>query len=48
VLYLDAETGRLQAYDDIALGGLDDNEVRIRRQVALQRDPEPSPARSAR
>ncbi|TQN41129.1 calcineurin-like phosphoesterase family protein [Blastococcus colisei] len=33
VLYLDAETGRLQAYDEIVLGGLGETEVRIQRHT---------------
>ncbi len=32
VLYLDAETGRLQAYDEITLGGLGETEVTIQRR----------------
>jgi predicted phosphodiesterase len=33
VLYLDAETGELRAYDDITLGGLGETEVTIERTV---------------
>jgi predicted phosphodiesterase len=33
VLYLDAETGRLQAYDEITLGGLGETEVMIQRHT---------------
>jgi predicted MPP superfamily phosphohydrolase len=33
VLYFDANTGRLQAYDDITLGGLGESEVTIERTV---------------
>jgi predicted phosphodiesterase len=33
VLYLDPESGRLQAYDDVTLGGLGLNEARISRTV---------------
>ncbi len=36
VLYLDRTSGALQAYDEITLGGLGDNEVRIARVVAPQ------------
>jgi predicted phosphodiesterase len=32
VLYLDADTGRLQAYDEITLGGLGETEVTIQRR----------------
>lgn len=39
VLYLDATTGRLQAYDEITLGGLGETEVTIqRRTVPQQKD----------
>ncbi len=34
VLYLDADTGRLQAYDEITLGGLGETEVTIQRRTA--------------
>jgi predicted phosphodiesterase len=48
VLYLDEQTGALQAYDNITLGGLGDNDVRISRKVApLVAAPEPSPSRDA-
>ncbi|MCY7365124.1 MAG: metallophosphoesterase [Frankiaceae bacterium] len=44
VLYLDRASGELQAYDEITLGGLGDNEVRIARRLASQEPrPEPSP-----
>ncbi len=33
VLYFDADTGRLQAYDEITLGGLGESEVTIQRTV---------------
>ncbi|MFD2089977.1 metallophosphoesterase [Blastococcus deserti] len=33
VLYLDAETGQLQAYDEITLGGLGETEVTIQRRT---------------
>jgi len=33
VLYLDPETGRLQAYDEITLGGLGETEVTIQRRT---------------
>jgi predicted phosphodiesterase len=36
VLYLDPESGRLQAYDDITLGGLGLNDVRISRTVVAE------------
>jgi predicted MPP superfamily phosphohydrolase len=38
VLYLDAGTGRLQAYDEITLGGLGETEVTIQRRTVLQQD----------
>ncbi|WP_089335588.1 metallophosphoesterase [Blastococcus mobilis] len=38
VLYLDAETGRLQAYDDITLGGLGETEVTIQRRTVPQQE----------
>ncbi|TFV67232.1 UNVERIFIED_ORG: metallophosphoesterase [Bacillus sp. AZ43] len=41
VLYLDAETGRLQAYDEITLGGLGETEVTIQRRTP---PPEPEQA----
>lgn len=44
VLYLDRTSGELQAYDEITLGGLGDNEVRISRTLAAQARPEPSPS----
>ena len=55
VLYLSADDGRLQAYDEITLGGLGLTEARIRRQVVAEPDaplrsgppsPSPSPAPS--
>jgi predicted MPP superfamily phosphohydrolase len=36
VLYLDPETGRLQAYDEITLGGLGETEVTIQRRTMPQ------------
>lgn len=48
VLYLDRTSGELQAYDEITLGGLGDNEVRIARRLAFQEPrPEPSPTPTA-
>ena len=44
VLYLDPETRRLQAYDDITLGGLGANDARITRRVVEQPVPSPSPS----
>ena len=45
VLYLDRETGALQAYDDITLGGLGETEVRIQRTVVQSvLDPPEAPA----
>ena len=44
VLYLDPETRRLQAYDDITLGGLGASDARISRRVVEQPEPSPSPA----
>lgn len=44
VLYLDPETRRLQAYDDITLGGLGASDARITRRVVEQPDPSPSPS----
>jgi predicted phosphodiesterase len=38
VLYFSASTGRLQAYDDITLGGLGESEVTIERTVLSQDD----------
>jgi len=38
VLYLDADTGRLQAYDEITLGGLGETEVTIQRRTVPQED----------
>ena len=38
VLYFSASTGRLQAYDDITLGGLGESEVTIERVVVPQDD----------
>ncbi|WP_097183115.1 metallophosphoesterase [Blastococcus haudaquaticus] len=38
VLYLDAETGRLQAYDEITLGGLGETEVTIQRRAVAQEE----------
>jgi predicted phosphodiesterase len=40
VLYLDPETGQLQAYDEITLGGLGETEVTIQRRAAPQPDVE--------
>ena len=42
VLYLDPDTGRLQTYDEITLGGLGETEVTIQRRTPPQ--PEPAPA----
>jgi len=42
VLYLDPETGALQAYDEITLGGLGETEVTIQRVVVPQGDDESS------
>jgi predicted MPP superfamily phosphohydrolase len=39
VLYLDPETGRLQAYDEITLGGLGETEVTIQRRTVPQEPP---------
>jgi hypothetical protein len=47
VLYLDAETGRLQAYDEITLGGLGETEVTIQRRTAAQADETSPPDGSA-
>lgn len=44
VLYLDPETRRLQAYDDITLGGLGASDARITRRVVEQPVPSPSPS----
>jgi predicted phosphodiesterase len=38
VLYLDADTGRLQAYDEITLGGLGETEVTIQRRTVPQQE----------
>jgi predicted MPP superfamily phosphohydrolase len=38
VLYLDADTGRLQAYDEITLGGLGETEVTIQRRTMPEGD----------
>ena len=38
VLYLDSETGSLQAYDEITLGGLGETEVTIQRRTAPQEE----------
>jgi predicted MPP superfamily phosphohydrolase len=47
VLYLDPGTGELQAYDDITLGGLGDNDARISRTVVAPRvEPSASPGAS--
>ena len=46
VLYLDRSSGDLQAYDEITLGGLGDNEVRIARTLAApeeRQEPSPTP-----
>ena len=45
VLYLDREDQRLQAYDDITLGGVGASDARISRTVVVDRD-EPSPSPS--
>jgi len=52
VLYLDRSSGDLQAYDEITLGGLGDNEVRIARTVAApderqELSPPPTPRPSS-
>lgn len=45
VLYLDAETGRLQAYDELTLGGLGDTDARISRRIGPSPStPSPSPS----
>jgi Icc-related predicted phosphoesterase len=51
VLYLDRESGELQAYDDITLGGLGVSDARISRTVVAEPEepaatPRPSPAPS--
>ena len=46
VLYLDPETKRLQAYDDITLGGLGTSDARISRQVVVDPPVAPSPSPS--
>jgi predicted phosphodiesterase len=50
VLYLDEETGQLQAYDDITLGGLGTTDARIARTVVAEQpepvNPPPSPVTS--
>ena len=38
MLYFSASTGRLQAYDDITLGGLGESEVTIERTVVPLED----------
>jgi predicted MPP superfamily phosphohydrolase len=43
VLYFDPETGRLQAYDEITLGGLGETEVTIQRRTPPQEDATDSP-----
>ena len=48
VLYLDPDTGDLQAYDDVTLGGLGTNDARISRTVVTEpeddeEDPAPNP-----
>ena len=51
VLYLSAETGALQAYDDITLGGLGTSDARISREVVaepLAQAAVPTPTPSAR
>ena len=52
VLYLDPQTRRLQAYDEITLGGLGDSDARITRRVvegpAAPSPSDPSPSRSPR
>lgn len=42
VLYLDPDTGSLQAYDDITLGGLGTNDARISRTVVPAAAPGPA------
>jgi predicted MPP superfamily phosphohydrolase len=42
VLYLAPDTGELQAYDDITLGGLGDTDAAIRRHVVARPEPEPA------
>ncbi|WP_324274624.1 metallophosphoesterase family protein [Blastococcus brunescens] len=44
VLYLDAETGRLQAYDEITLGGLGETEVTIQRRTLAAEPGDAAPA----
>jgi predicted phosphodiesterase len=44
VLYLDPATGRLQAYDEITLGGLGETEVTIQRRTVPQDDAAGIPA----
>lgn len=46
VLYLDPDTGELQAYDALTLGGLGLNDARISRSVVAEPEPEPSPTAS--
>ena len=46
VLYLDPETKRLQAYDDITLGGIGSSEARISRHAVVE-PPEASPGPAA-
>jgi hypothetical protein len=47
VLYLDRTTHRLQAYDEVTLGGLGLSSARIARTVVPPAELEPSPAPSA-
>jgi DNA repair exonuclease SbcCD nuclease subunit len=42
VLYLDPDTGRLRAYDEITLGGLGETEVTIQRTVVPAEDGRPA------
>jgi predicted phosphodiesterase len=44
VLYLDPDTGRLQTYDEITLGGLGETEVTIQRRTPPQPESEFEPA----
>jgi hypothetical protein len=46
VLYLDPDTGELQAYDEITLGGLGETEVTIQRTVVPLSGTDPGEATS--
>ncbi|UYQ63086.1 metallophosphoesterase family protein [Streptomyces peucetius] len=46
VLYLDRETRRMQAWDEITLGGLGLTTAEVSRHLAEQPEPEPSPSGS--